>query len=108
MNSHINSKVQVRVTGKLAASIKKQVTMKRAGFGFDSFSKNKYSSSLGPGCLGGNTGSLNQVCGLLENVLGTNSRKGRKCQTTYDRLEDCTEAHNVESPQGLPNYLERN
>lgn len=108
MNSHINRKVQVRVPGKLAASIKKQVTMKRAGSGFNSFGKNKYSSSLAPGCLGGNTGSLNQVCGLLDNVLGTNSRKGRKCQTMYDTVEDCTEAHDIDSPQELPNYLEKN
>lgn len=82
--------------------------MKRAGFGFDSFGKNKYSSFMGTGCLGENTGSLNQVCGLLENVLDISSRKGRKCQTTQDRLEDCTGACNVESPQELPNYLERN
>ena len=85
MNSHINPKVQVQVTGRLAASIKKQVTMKRAGFGLDNFGKNEYSSFLGPGCLGENTGSPNQVCGLLENVLDTNGRKGRKCQTRYER-----------------------
>lgn len=88
--------------------MKKQVTMKRAGFGFDSFGKNKYSRFLGPGCLGEDPGSVNHVCGLLENVLDTNSRKGRKCQTTYERLEDGTEGRNAESPQELLNYLQRN
>lgn len=93
---------------RLVISIKKQVTIAGAGFEFNSFGTN-----------------INIVVSWAQVVLvrtlvfwtrsrdfwrmySTNSKKGRKCQTTSDRLEDYMEANHVESPQELPDYLERN
>lgn len=82
--------------------------MKSAGFESDSFGTSKYSHFMGTGCFDKNTGSLNKVWGLWENILGTNSRKCRKCQTAGDKWEDHSEAYNVEPPRELPDNVERN
>lgn len=109
MSSYKNPRVKVQISGSLVALIKKQVTVKMAGFEFDSFGPSKYKSFTGTGCLGENISSLNQVWDFWRMYQAP--RVGNiehAWQHTCDRLEDYNEGYNVKSPQELPGDLERN